>query len=348
MPLVLARFPHKLICFPWFHRAGIAISIARPYFHDLHAHLMPNRQDRLIQWLLGSVELQTSLFHLGQYCGSWQASTNGLSRASFHVILNGDCWLHLPDAGHRHALKAGDTVFFLRDVRHVISPHADLQDALHAPRVSMAALDLAMPCSTALACGFFDFRTPLNDLFLSSFPDYVLASKERQELQEVRALFDLLLKEATAQGGAPSPLITRLVDLMFFYVIRHLCQRQEVSADLWAVLARPEFSVLFDAIVSAPARDWSVDDMANLTHMSRTRFFKRFSEVVGTSPSHFLAQVRMKLATRWIADGMSLSRAAESVGYQSDAAFSRVFKKITGTLPGAYRRASHTRERLRA
>lgn len=59
---------------------------------------MPHRQDRLIQWLLGSLELQTSLFHLGQYCGSWQASTTGLARAGFHVILNGDCWLHLPDA----------------------------------------------------------------------------------------------------------------------------------------------------------------------------------------------------------------------------------------------------------
>jgi AraC-like DNA-binding protein len=309
---------------------------------------MPHRQDRLIQWLLGSLELQTSLFHLGQYCGSWQASTTGLARAGFHVILNGDCWLHLPDTGQKHALKAGDAVFFLRDVRHLISPFSDLQDATKAPRVPMAALDLAAPRSTALACGFFDFRAPLNHLFLDSFPDYVIAAQERQKLSELRPLFDLLLKEAKQEGDVPSPLITRLVDLMFFYVIRHLCQCQEVSAGLWAVLSRPEFTVLFDAIVSAPARDWSVDDMAGLTHMSRTRFFKRFSEAAGISPAFFLAQVRMQLATQWIAEGMSLSRAAESVGYQSDAAFSRAFKKITGTLPGAYRRASLAQDRLAA
>jgi len=304
---------------------------------------MPQRQDRLIQWLLGSLELQTSLFHLGQYCGSWQASTTGLARAGFHVILSGDCWLHLPDRGQKHALKAGDAVFFLRDARHLISPCADLKEASQAPRMPMEEIDLNVPCSTALACGFFDFRAPLNHLFLDSFPDYVIAAQERQELPEVRPLFELLRKEATVPGEVPSPLITRLVDLMFFYVIRYLCRRQEVSTGLWAVLSRPEFTVLFDAIVSAPARDWNVDDMAGLTCMSRTRFFKRFSEAAGTSPAFFVAQVRMQLATQWIADGMSLARAAELVGYQSDAAFSRAFKKITGTLPGAYRRAAQER-----
>ena len=71
---------------------------------------MSSRQDRLIHWLLGSIDLQTTLFHLGQYCGSWKASTTGLARAGFHVILNGDCWLHLPETGEQHALQAGDAL----------------------------------------------------------------------------------------------------------------------------------------------------------------------------------------------------------------------------------------------
>ena len=62
----------------------------------------------------------------------------------------------------------------------------------------MKEIDLNVPCSTALACGFFDFRAPLNHLFLDSFPDYVIASQERQELTEVRPLFELLRKEAHA------------------------------------------------------------------------------------------------------------------------------------------------------
>lgn len=309
---------------------------------------MSSRQDRLIHWLLGSLDLQTTLFHLGQYCGSWKASTTGLARAGFHVILNGDCWLHLPDAGEQHALQAGDAVFFLRDLPHFLSPHEDRAQAEQAPRCPMAEIDFDAPGSTALACGFLDFRAPLDNLFLGSFPDYVMISRDGAALQETRPIFELLLAEARAGSEAPSPLISRLVDLLFFYVIRHLCRRDEVSAGLWAVLARPEFTPLLEAIVDQPGRDWSVELMAGLSHMSRATFFKRFTQIAGTSPSHFLTQIRMKLATQLIEDGMSLARAAEQVGYQSDAAFSRAFKKITGTLPGALRRSANTPQKLAA
>ena len=156
------------------------------------------------------------------------------------------------------------------------------------------------------------------------------------------------MAEVQRGGDEPSPLITRLVDLLFFYVVRELCQQHEVSAGLWAVLARPEFTSLLEAILREPGRDWSVEDMADHSRMSRATFFKRFTQTAGTSPSQFLAQVRMKLATQLIGEGLSLARTAEAVGYQSDAAFSRAFKKITGTLPGAFRRAGQGAERQAA
>jgi len=203
----------------------------------------------------------------------------------------------------------------------------------------MAALDPAVPGSVALACGFFSFRSSLNRVFLAPFPDYVVISKDGEHLSDARPLFDLILAEAHAGGAEPSPLITRLVDLLFFYVIRHLCQRHEVSTSLWAMLAQPEFSPLLEAIVAEPGRDWTIEAMAGLAKMSRATFHKRFAQICGASPSHFLLQIRMKLATQLIEEGMSLSRAAEKVGYQTDAAFSRAFKKATGILPGAYRRS---------
>lgn len=299
---------------------------------------MSSPQDRLIHWLLGSLELDTTLFHLGQYCGSWKASITGLARAGFHVVLNGRCWLHLGEGGESVPLQAGDAVFFLRDLPHTLSPLADPAQALQAPRVSMAPLDFAVPDSVALACGFFEFRSRLNSLFLGSFPDYIVIRRDDSALAETRPLFELILKEANRAEEEPSPLVARLVDLLFFYVVRHLCRRREVSAGLWAMLGQPEFAPLLQAIIDAPEREWTVEAMAGLAHMSRATFFKRFQHVCGASPSHFLLQIRMKLASRMIQEGTSLSRAAERVGYQSDAAFSRAFKKATGILPGAYRR----------
>ena len=309
---------------------------------------MSSRQDRLIHWLLDSLALQSTLFHLGQYCGSWQASTSGLARAGFHVVLNGSCWLHLPERGISRPLQAGDAVFFLRDVPHVLSPLADAAAAMQAPRCTMGALDFAQADSTALACGFFEFRARLNPLFLASFPEHIVISRDAGELPEIRPLFDLLLGEAGKNDDAPSPLITRLVDLLFFYAIRHLAARQEVASGLWAVLARPEFAPLLDAILNDPGRDWCIEAMADFAHMSRATFCKRFSAVAGTSPSHFLTLVRMKLASRLIEDGLSLARTAERVGYQSDAAFAKAFKKTTGHLPGALRRHAANAPRLAA
>lgn len=304
---------------------------------------MPSRQDRLIHWLLGSLDLQTTLFHLGQYCGSWQASTSGLARAGFHLILDGECWLHLPQQAARQKLEAGDALFFLRDTPHVLSPNEQPERAAGAPRVAMQPIAPPVAGGVALACGFFEFRARLGDTLLASFPDHVVIRRDGGELAELRPLFDLVLAEARAGGAGPSPLIARLVDLMFFYVVRHLCRRNEVSAGLWAVLARPEFAPLLEAVVAEPGRDWDVGTMAGLSRMSRATFFKRFAQTAGTSPAQFVAQVRMQVATQLIGHGMSLSRAAEQVGYQSDAAFSRAFKKITGTLPGAFRRAAAAR-----
>lgn len=300
---------------------------------------MSSRHDRLIHWLLGSLDLETTLFHLGQYCGSWKASTTGLARSGFHIVLNGSCWLHLPDEGRSHPLQAGDAVIFLRDAVHFLSPESDPIAAAQAPRSTMQPFEPSVPGSVALACGFFNFRSGLNSLVLGSFPDYVVISKEGEHLAEARPLFDLILAEAQTAGDQPSPLINRLVDLLFFYVIRHLCQRGEITAGLWAMLAQPEFAPLLEAIIAEPGRGWTIEAMAGVAHMSRATFHKRFALVCGASPSHFLQQIRMRLATQLIEQGMSLSRAAETVGYQSDAAFSRAFKKSTGVLPGVLRRS---------
>lgn len=300
---------------------------------------MSTREDRLIHWLLGSLELDTTLFHLGQYCGAWKASISGLARSGFHLLLQGNCWLHLPEQGLAIPLQRGDAVFFLRDVPHYLSPLADPQQAASLPRAEMTPVDFSIPEGVALACGFFEFRSDLNQVFLGSFPDYLVIPADGSQLAEIRPVFELLLNEVRNSPEAPSSLITRLVDLMFFYVIRHLCRQREVSSGLWAILAQPEFAPLLQAIIDAPGREWTVEDMAQLAHMSRATFFKRFDQVCGVSPSHFLLQIRMKVASRLIQEGTSLARTAEQVGYQSDAAFSRAFKKATGVLPGAYRRA---------
>lgn len=291
--------------------------------------------DQVVHHLLAGLAWQTSVFHVGQYCGPWRASTSGRSLASFHLVLHGQCHLHV-QGQPPVLLGPRDGVFLLRDVPHHLSPFADAQVAC-AP-APMLPLQPPLAGGTALACGFFHFAGAFSDLLVRSLPDQVLLRAGDADLAPVDALFTLLLDEAGREGAGHSPLIERLVDLLFFYVIRHVA-RSQGRAGLWSLLRRPGLAPLLTQLLAEPGRAWSADDMARAVHMSRARFFREFGQASGQSPGQFLTTLRMHVAAQRLDRGESVARAAEHVGYLSYAAFSRAFKKTLGEQPGAYQRS---------
>ena len=310
---------------------------------------MNTATDQLAHWLLASLELETTLFHVGQYCGTWRAAPSGVMRSGFHLVLNGQCWLHLPEKSQALPLQKGDAVFFIRETIHYLSPSASPDD-LALCRVKsgvMAPIDESVPDSVALACGFFDFKSGLSTLLLSSFPDYLIIRGNQTELLAAKAIFDLILNEARQSGESASPLIVRLTDVLFFYAIRQLATTQEISAGLWAVVQSPEFAKLVEAVINEPEKDWPVEKMADYSHMSRATFFKRFSQVAGQTPNYFVVMVRMKMAAQLLRQGKTISQVAEKVGYQSESAFSKAFKKVIGQQPGAYQKQSSSVDKSR-
>ena len=297
---------------------------------------MSSETDRLAHWLVSGLELDTTLFHVGQYCGPWRASTAGRERAGFHLVLRGHSWLHLEGQAPIR-LSEREGVFLLRDLPHSLTPEAD-SGAECQPR-NMLPMAPAVPGACGLACGFFQFRGLLGDLFRSAFPDYVVIRADSPSSEAVGPLFRLILAEAEQHGEAASPLIERLTELLFFYVIRDVACRDDVAAGLLAVARRPEFAPLLDDLLREPGKAWSVDDMARVACMSRASFCKHFVEASGQPPAQFLLQVRMKIAARRLQRGDSVLRAAEHVGYSSQAAFTRAFKGVIGEQPGAFQRA---------
>ncbi|MGZ5052498.1 MAG: AraC family transcriptional regulator [Methylobacter sp.] len=297
--------------------------------------------DNLANWLLSSLELQTTLFHVGQYCGMWRAVPSEHMRAGFHLVLNGHCWMHLHGQSESIPLQRGDAVFFLRETLHYLSPNEtpDDPELCRVREGNMAPIDDNVVDAVALACGFFNFRAGLSEMLLSSFPDYLIIRADNAELAGAQAVFDLIIAEAKQTTEDPSPLIVRLTDILFFYVIRQMALTQTISAGMWAVVQSPEFAKLLEAVIKEPEKPWPVEAMADFSHMSRATFFKRFNQIAGQSPNLFLAMVRMKIAAQLLRQGSSIAQTAEKVGYQSESAFSKVFKKIVGQQPGAYQRA---------
>ena len=303
--------------------------------------MRPATSDKLAQWLLGSIELDAAALHVGRYCGPWRVSTAGLAMASFHLVLQGACYLHI-DGQPALRLHARDGVFLMNDVAHFLSSSPDpAAPVARQPMLPLAGDDAADGIDGAgLACGFFRFSGALGPLVIGSFPEYLVCRSGDAALGHSAALFDMIQAESVNGGDPerPSPLIVRLVELLFFYLIRHASQREALTAGLLALAQRGEFMALLERMLGAPGDDWSIARMADAAHMSRAAFYKHFTGAGGVTPAQFLLRLRMRLATQRLNAGDSVEQAAAHVGYQSNAAFTRAFKRIVGEQPGAYRR----------
>jgi AraC family transcriptional regulator, activator of mtrCDE len=292
--------------------------------------------DRLIQGFLAGLRFETTVFHVGQYCGRWRASTSGRALASYHLVLAGRCHAFIEG---QPPLELGprDGLFFLRDTPHILSFDADRRRLEQAQPTAMRPLYPAAPDGVGLACGFFHFRGGANEAVLDGLPDHVLIRGGTPGLEAASVIFDLILAESGHPPDDPSPLVARLVDLLFYYVLRHAVQQDPTSTGVWALARHATYAGLVEAISREPGRDWSVEAMAREVHMSRASFFKHFVEVGGSSPAQLVVLLRMRAAARRIQDGDSIQQAAAAVGYQSLAAFSRAFKRVLGVSPSAYR-----------
>ncbi|MNB80602.1 HTH-type transcriptional regulator YdeO [compost metagenome] len=292
----------------------------------------------LVDWLLESLELQASLFHVGRYCGGWHASTQGLARASFHLIVQGHCWLHIEGQDQALPLNAGDAVFVLRDLDYRLSSAEDADSAHTLPRMAMTALDSQAEDGVGLVCGFFHFKSGLSSLIIEGLPDWIVLRAGDPSLSAARALFELILEECQRVPAPSSALLERLSHLLFLYVLRQQVVVNQNLGGLVALARHPVFAPLLDQLIDQPQQPWSLESMAACTGLSRSAFFKRFNELAGQSPGQVLLALRVRHACQLLKTNNTVEQVCAAVGYQSIAAFTRAFTKAIGVQPGAFRK----------
>jgi AraC-like DNA-binding protein len=142
------------------------------------------------------------------------------------------------------------------------------------------------------------------------------------------------------RAGADT-VLTRLAELMFIEVMRRYLDELPAGQTSWLAGLRDEVVGRVLALIHArPGQDWTLVDLARAADTSRTSLAKRFTEIVGQPPMQYLAQWRMQVAAnRLVQSGAKIAAVGSEVGYESEAAFSRAFKKATGLAPGAWREA---------
>jgi AraC-like DNA-binding protein len=147
------------------------------------------------------------------------------------------------------------------------------------------------------------------------------------------------INEARAARPGNAAMLGRLTELMFMEMLREYMQLPADHGSWLAGVADPQVGKALRLLHANPARDWTVEELARESAISRSVLAARFADLVGESPMHYLFNWRMQLAKQKLRESRTVQDVALRVGYESEAAFNRAFKRATGAPPDAWRRA---------
>jgi len=163
-------------------------------------------------------------------------------------------------------------------------------------------------------------------------------------------LLQVAADESELGGAGSETMLAKLAEVMFVEVIRrHIARLPEDSRGWLPALRDKHIGQAMRLIHGQPGRQWTLEALAQEVGLSRSVFADRFTHYVGLSPMQYLARWRMQLAARRLEiPGLSIAQVAAEVGYESEAAFNRSFKKYVGMPPGAWRKGRIPEDRPRA
>lgn len=267
----------------------------------------------------------------------------------FHLIVEGGCTLQMAD-GAVCDLTAGDVVLLPFTAEHRFwsgEPGAfDKAEEIAAPGPIEGVSTIRCGGggeTTRIVCGFLESSEMLAAPLFRTLPDLVVEHTDTDPLTGMLAgtVGEILRQLDAAQPGAPL-LLGRLMELLFVEVLRrHAARLPAGTTGLLAALNDPVVGRALKVIHADPSRRWTVEALAKEAGASRTVLAERFNAVLGKPPIEYVAGWRLQLAAEHLREtGDSLAQVAERAGYESEAAFSRAFKRAMGVSPGRWRAAA--------
>ena len=288
------------------------------------------------------------------YCASDLAEPWGMTLpplpgyAWFHVVNEGRCQLEAE--GTTRAMRRGDLALVPHGTGHVLrsAPGVEAPDILDLDREQVSERYELLrvegdgePCR--MICGAVRFDHPAAQNLVELLPGIVRVD-EPAAMQSTLALLAAETIEPRPGGEA---VVTRLADILVIQAIRAWIETDPEARAGWLGALRDErIGRALNLIHAEPERAWTVADLARDVAMSRSAFAARFTELVGVPVLRYLTEWRMRLAQgRLEEDGVTVAIVAAELGYGSEAAFSRAFKRVTGVAPRtAVRRRRAERE----
>lgn len=299
--------------------------------------------------VLARMGLQTRLFCHSELAAPWCLAFPASHLAHFHFIERGGAWVRFAEDAEATSLGPGDLV---------VLPHGKRYQVSDAPRRRPIPFSRVIPSAprgctlvrtggdgprTSMLCGAFSMKHPGDHSFLAMLPPVLLMrAADSPEAAWVETTLRQLAAEARRQEPGSELVVHRLTDVLFVQVLRVWLQRTPSLDGSWlGALRDPQVGQALSRMHANPSHPWTIQELASQVGLSRSPFAAKFVRQVGESPMAYLTRLRMKHAAELLrSQPVSLLEAALACGYQSEAAFSKAFRREFGLPPGQYRRAS--------
>ncbi len=278
-------------------------------------------------------------------CAPWATSYPAGEAARFHFLAGGQAWMQAPD-GEWMQLKCGDAVLLPRGDAHVLASEPGIVPTPFGslPRKTLCdgIVDVQSSGEEGTNRLFFAvmrFNVDKHHPLLQMMPDVMKTSDLAKSEPTIPPLLDAMMRETEMNRVGSGGMLARLADVLTATIIRTWVEHGGAQSSGWlAAVNNPDIGRVLAAIHNDPSQDWNVEELAKLMGASRSGFAQRFADAVGETPARYVARTRMQQAHQWLRDGQRVSSVAEKLGYDSEASFSRAFKRIMGAAPSQFRK----------
>jgi AraC-like DNA-binding protein/mannose-6-phosphate isomerase-like protein (cupin superfamily) len=294
--------------------------------------------------ILEAVGLRSVVYSKFPLATPWGLDIVKDENSQFWRLVSGSCTVGSPD-GRVIEMAEGDLVFVPHGSAHWI---ADSATSLRMPSPEFVkARREGIPVfnngdnRTILVAGHFEFDYQSLHPFLKDLPQVIHIRQYVTENQLlVKEVTQLMLEELNNERPGSGVMLKCLSEIMFVNIIRAYLEQDMPDSGFLSALNDPRISKALKLMQDSPQNDWTLESLASEVGMSRSVFFNQFKKLVHETPLNYLTNWRMRHAQKLLMmDKSNISEIAANVGYQSEAAFNRIFKSKTGQTPAVYRRS---------
>jgi AraC-like DNA-binding protein len=269
----------------------------------------------------------------------------------FHYVVEGELHIRVDgEDGEGMVVGAGDVVLLSRNDQHLLGSDLSLPPVpgidIIQPRTNGGMFSIhhgGGGKGTRMVCGFLGCDSAEGNPVIATLPPLLKLNAEQGGAAEwIRSTFQYAADEVAAGRPGSETVLAKLSELLFVEAVRRYAEVLPEGQTGWlAGLRDPHVARALALLHRDILRPWNVDDLGREVGLSRSALADRFTRLIGMPPMYYLANWRMQVATQKLRHtSVSLAQVADMVGYGSEAAFSRAFKKAYGTAPATWRRSN--------